>query len=64
MAISLEPNAQFLWGFHRDIALILWHTMKMKTEFLFFLYASTSELYLGENPIKIEDTVPEIEPFS
>ena len=36
MATSLEPYAQFAWGFQRGIALKLGNTMKMKTEFVFF----------------------------
>ena len=33
MTISLKPYAQFVWGFQRDLALKLRHTLKMKTEF-------------------------------
>ena len=37
MAISLEPYAQFLWGFQHNIALKLESIRKMKTVFLFCL---------------------------
>ena len=33
---------------------------KDKTQFSFAMYASISELYYAENPIKIEHTVPKI----
>ena len=36
MAISLEPYAYFLQGFQCNIALMLGHTMKKKTDFSFF----------------------------
>ena len=36
MAIFLESYAKFWWGFQCDKALKLRHTMKMKTELLFF----------------------------
>ena len=36
---------------------------KTKSQFSFSMYASTSELYSAENPIKIEYTNPEIYPF-
>ena len=36
------------------------NTNKLKTQFPLSLYASHSELYFAENPIKIKHTVPEI----
>ena len=36
IAVSLEPYVQTCCGLQHNIALILQHTMEMKTEFIFF----------------------------
>ena len=53
MTVSLEPFAQFLWGFQHDLELKLRHTLKMKTYFLFFSSSDSFRLITSRNMLTV-----------